>query len=217
MKKVIRVTILLSAILLFCVPCYAKTKTRKLTDSKMTMAVGEKIKLSIPSAKQSDIQWSIKDNTLCKISKKGVLTAKKKGKTTITAKYNDAVFKIKLDIYPKNGYFNELIKENEDFKIYLYAIRHEKVYLKIINKTDKEYHTTDTQYEFDNFTYEKLNDFDIIAPYGTLTKKVEVADPDIDDYDELDYSYTGGKFTGVFQYYEKGDGKYKSINFSFKK
>jgi hypothetical protein len=77
----------------------AATESYRITEFKeITMIEGESIKLTI-SSKYKDVTWSSSDKDIATISKKGTLTAKTEGKTTITAKSGKKKFKSVVYVY----------------------------------------------------------------------------------------------------------------------
>lgn len=99
MKKLI--IFVLIALCLFYMPAsaYAATESYKIAEFKeFTMIEGESIKLTL-SSKYKDVTWSSSDKDIATISKKGTLTAKAEGKTTITAKSGKKKFKSVVFVY----------------------------------------------------------------------------------------------------------------------
>ena len=217
MKKLIKLSILISILIILCVPCYAKTRKHSMTDTKLSMAIGDKIQLSISGVDSSEIQWSVKNKKLCKISSKGVLTAKKKGKTKITANYHGAKISLSLSIYPKYGLFNEVIAEDENIIIYLYCIKNGKVYLKFKNKTSHTINVTLMQYEYQGFIYDEFYDWFDLPSYHWKGQSVTFQD-DIDWEKEVKYEYAGDKMIGTLMYYlDDNYSDVKSVEFTIKK
>lgn len=68
------------------------------TMKEVTLIKGDDAKLTLPS-KYKDIKWSSGDKDVAVISKKGMLSAKSEGKTTITAKSGKKKFKIVVYVY----------------------------------------------------------------------------------------------------------------------
>lgn len=219
MKKISRFLIFVSVLLvMFQMPVHAKQKTISLTDHVLTLSVGEKAKLSIPGVKQSDIQWNTSNKKICKISNKGVVTAKKIGKVNITAKYKDAAFKIKVTVYPKNGFFNEIIAEDENIVVYLHSIRKGQIYIKVKNKTDKDFRVGNRQYDYNGEMHDD-NPFSVrLSKNAWCGFKVTFQDPD-NVLENVKYTYSGGVFDCVMNYYTDSDTSidYYTVQFTINK
>ncbi len=91
------------------------TKVKITKGSKATMRVGDKLKLKAklyPTGVTSKLTWKSSDKKVAAVSSKGVVTAKKKGKATITVKTaNGKKAKIKITVKAKRvelaGYYEE--------------------------------------------------------------------------------------------------------------
>lgn len=70
----------------------------KLSKTKAVVHVGNNTTLKLKGAKASRVKWSSSNTRVAKVSKKGVVTALKKGKTVITAKYNKKVYKCTITV-----------------------------------------------------------------------------------------------------------------------
>ena len=82
-----------------------KTAPKKVTLSKTkgTLSVGQKytLKATLPSGTGSTLTWSSKDKTIAKVSRKGVITAKKPGTVKITVKtFNGKSATCKVTVLP---------------------------------------------------------------------------------------------------------------------
>lgn len=60
-----------------------------------------KFQVKVKGAKASKVTWSLSNNKYATISKKGVLTGKRKGSVTVKAKCKDVTLKCKVQILPK--------------------------------------------------------------------------------------------------------------------
>ena len=69
----------------------------KLNTKKRTISVGEKYKLKV-SGTSKKVKWSSSNKKVAKVSKKGVVTGKKTGKATITAKVGKKKLKCKISV-----------------------------------------------------------------------------------------------------------------------
>lgn len=63
----------------------SKAAKVKLSRTKATLEVGDSVKLKVKNYK-GKVKWSSSKKKVASVSKKGVVTAKKKGKAVITAK-----------------------------------------------------------------------------------------------------------------------------------
>ena len=77
----------------------AKTKTQ-LNKKKVTLIVGNKTKLKLKNNKKK-VKWSSSKRTVAIVSSKGVVTAKKKGTATITAKTGKKKYTCKVTVKAK--------------------------------------------------------------------------------------------------------------------
>ena len=77
----------------------AKTKIQ-LNKKKVTLIVGEKTKLKLKNNKKK-VKWSSSKRTVAIVSSKGVVTAKKKGTATITAKAGKKKYTCKVTVKAK--------------------------------------------------------------------------------------------------------------------
>ena len=74
----------------------------KLNKTKVVLKVGQKKKLKVKYSKKK-VKWSSSKKKIATVSKKGVVRAKKPGKTTITAKIGKKKFKCKVTVKAKNS------------------------------------------------------------------------------------------------------------------
>lgn len=75
-------------------------KQPKLSDKKLTLVVGQKKKLRLKNSEGS-VKWSSKDKKVAAVGKSGMVTAKKKGTTVITAKSGKGVYTCKVTVKNK--------------------------------------------------------------------------------------------------------------------
>lgn len=79
----------------------AKSKKIKLSKTSATLKPGKTLKLKLKNAKASKIKWKSSKKKVASVSKKGLVKAKKKGKTIITAKYKGKKYKCKITVTAK--------------------------------------------------------------------------------------------------------------------
>ena len=72
----------------------------KLNTKKRTISVGETYKLKV-SGTSKKVKWKSSNKKVAKVSKKGVVTGKKTGKATITAKVGKKKLKCKISVTVK--------------------------------------------------------------------------------------------------------------------
>lgn len=73
------------------------TKPIKLSKKKLTLKVGQNKKLTLKNA-VGKIKWKSKNVTVAKVGRRGIVKAKKSGKTTIIAKFNGKKYKCKVTV-----------------------------------------------------------------------------------------------------------------------
>lgn len=81
----------------------AKTENKskkkiKLNKKKATIKVGKAIKLKLKNAKAKKVKWRSTNKKVATVSKKGTVKARKKGKTTIIAKYKGKKYRCKITV-----------------------------------------------------------------------------------------------------------------------
>ena len=88
---------------LYGVKVIVKAAAKKITITKKssTLTVGKKLTLRLKNAKASKVKWSSSNKKVATVSKKGVVKAKKAGKTTITAKYKGRKYTCKIAVRKK--------------------------------------------------------------------------------------------------------------------
>lgn len=82
-KRIISLIMLLTMLLIFVIPAYAKAKP-KISKKSVTITVGKTLKLSVKKAKK--VKWSSSNKKIATVNKKGIVTAKSVGNAVITAK-----------------------------------------------------------------------------------------------------------------------------------
>ena len=98
MKKqiVLATTFALVLSSLYCPESQAAAKP-KLSKTKLTLTVGKTAKLKVKNYKGT-VKWSSNKKKVAAVSKKGVVTAKKKGTAVITAKAGKKKLKCKVTV-----------------------------------------------------------------------------------------------------------------------
>ncbi len=126
----------------------ASSKKIALSKKSATITKGSKLKLKLNNAKASKVKWSSSKKKVATVSKKGVVKAKKKGKTTVTAKYKGKKYKCKITVKAKTNNFSKL-------KNYLLKKGTKKpiiggnIYMAVINNNyTLHYDTTDNTFYF---------------------------------------------------------------------
>ena len=69
----------------------------KLSKTKVTLSVGESVKLKVTGTKKK-VKWSSSNKKVATVSKAGKVTGKKAGKATITAKVNGKKLKCTIKV-----------------------------------------------------------------------------------------------------------------------
>lgn len=102
MKKISKVLLVAIAffMLVSCVNVFPKVSHAKTTTKKLTMTVGDKKKWYIFGTSKKP-SYKSSNKKIASVSKKGIITAKKKGKCTITAKVSGRTFKYKVTVKKK--------------------------------------------------------------------------------------------------------------------
>lgn len=77
---------------------WAKSKKVKMNKTKVTIKVKKTVKLKLKNAKPSKVKWTSSNKKVAKVSKKGLVKAKKVGKATIKAKYKKKTYKAKIKV-----------------------------------------------------------------------------------------------------------------------
>ena len=98
-------------------------KKVSISKKSASMTVGSKLTLKLKNAKASKVKWSSSNKKIATVSSKGVVTAKKKGKATITAKYGSKKYKCTITVKAKA---KKKLTPNEAFeKLVAYAKKHD--------------------------------------------------------------------------------------------
>ncbi len=103
MSMMLGITCVQPGTLLKPVQVQASKKKVKLNRKKVTLKIGEKIKLKLKNAKAKKVKWKSSNKKIATV-KKGVVKAKRPGKVKITAKYKKKKYKATVNIKVKNSY-----------------------------------------------------------------------------------------------------------------
>lgn len=90
------IAVLFMAVFLAVMPCEAAAKS-KISKKKATLCVGETLQLKLTGG-TGKITWSSNKKATASVSKKGLVTAKKKGSCVITAKRAGKKYKCKITV-----------------------------------------------------------------------------------------------------------------------
>ena len=80
----------------------AGTSTTNITNATYYVIVGNSVAIKLNGIKANKIKWSSAKKSIATVSKKGVITGVKKGKTTITGKYKSLKFQITVNVCDKD-------------------------------------------------------------------------------------------------------------------
>lgn len=102
MKKRLCSMVVILILIMTIIPanCVFAKKALKLNKSKVTMSVGDSVKLKVKNTKRS-IKWKSSNKKVASVNKKGKVVAKKAGKTTITAKVKKKKLKCSVIVKQK--------------------------------------------------------------------------------------------------------------------
>ncbi len=188
----------------------AKTKQGEavvsISDTTATVYVGggcELILNGIP--KGAKVTWKSADTKIASVDKSGVITAKKKGNTTITATYDKKEYKCEVTVNPKRNAFDALktaVKEHcTSRSMYSYDIRQElgnnyRFEISFCNEgTNDEYvvcrygHKSGNSYDIDFMVcFRPWLTNAIDASIGTLYSPLYELDPLLEEYSSI-YSF----------------------------
>ncbi len=97
----------------------SKNTKGKLTlkKKKITLKKGQKSKIKITSKLNTKVTYKSLNKSVATVSKKGVVTAKKVGKATITVKANGKTKKVKVTVKKTTGKNSSVIKLGRNFKL----------------------------------------------------------------------------------------------------
>lgn len=116
MKKIC-ITLLFAFSILFAT-INVSAASIKIAPTSVNMLKGETKKLSIKGTKKK-AKWSSKNKKVATVSAKGVVTAKRKGTTTIYAKIGNKKYSRKVHVYNVGDYLFKSYKAVGDDKVYI--------------------------------------------------------------------------------------------------
>lgn len=124
-KAVLRAAMMIGAMAIFCVAFLTepvKAATVKLNTTEKKIVIGSTYKLKVRNTKKN-ITWSSSNPKVATVSKSGLVTAKKAGKTTITAKVGKKKLKCKVTVITmQDSYVNKTIRQiNKERRKYGYS------------------------------------------------------------------------------------------------
>lgn len=105
MKKKILCIVLALALIIPVIPVSAKAKPR-LNKKTVYMSTAEKVKLKVLNNKKK-VKWTSSNKKVARVSKKGTLTPRWFGKTTITAKFGKKKLKCKVYVKEEEVWFDD--------------------------------------------------------------------------------------------------------------
>ncbi len=107
MKKRSYYISLLVIVFLFSIIPYKGIDAKvKLNRKKVTLHVGEKVKLKVKGTKKK-VKWKSSKKKVATVTKKGIVKAKKKGTTIITAKVGKKKYKCKITVKKAYSYWDQ--------------------------------------------------------------------------------------------------------------
>ena len=117
-------------------PISANAASVKLNKTKETIRTGDTLKLKLINSKGT-VKWNSSNKAVASVSSKGIVKAKKSGKTTITAKYNRKSYSCKIQVFPKE---TKQLKKNGIYtskdKVALYIHTYHKLPSNFITKDE---------------------------------------------------------------------------------
>lgn len=107
MKRTIKLVLSMLLVTAICLTLLPYTEASaaskpKLNKTKLTLKQGETKKLKVKKSGGKKIKWKSKKKRIATVSKKGLVKAKKVGKTTITAKVGKKTLRCKVTVVPRN-------------------------------------------------------------------------------------------------------------------
>lgn len=119
-KRVLTLALALAVVISLLPAMPVNAKSVKLSQTKATVLVGGKISLKLENA--SSVEWTTSSSAKAKVSSKGVVSGKKAGTVTITAKDKNTGKKYKCKVYVIKEFFNpESGCKYKGGKLYIYA------------------------------------------------------------------------------------------------
>lgn len=123
MKKQFKEIIVVLLMVLLCLPADAAYAKQNSSSNLVTMTLskkqkktgyfykGGKMQLKVPGTSPGKVKWNSSNKRIATVNKKGRVTAKKVGKTTITGKYKKRVYKFKVIVWSDNEYVRRWAKD----------------------------------------------------------------------------------------------------------
>ena len=112
-KAAIKTVMLIGAMAMFCLAFFAepaKAATVKLNTTEKKLVIGDTYKLKVRNTEKS-VKWISSNPKVAKVSKTGLVTAQKAGKTTITAKVGKKKLTCKVTVITmQDSYVNTTIR-----------------------------------------------------------------------------------------------------------
>lgn len=216
MKKrlILIVPIILLCLIVFTKQTDAGYPTLNLTSDAKTISAGQKTQLKVCGVKASKIKWTSSNKNVATVSKKGVVTGVSTGKATIKGKYRGIEFKVKFTVIESEKYYNLLLAKDDNVSLYLEKIKNGKIYLKVKNKSKYDIYWGSDYTKFNGKTY--YDDCTVIRVFSKTEHTYEHYVYEESIFDDIDYSFNGGKFQGQFSYHSD-DGELPEQKLKFSK
>ena len=212
MKK--RVTLLISCFILILGIVYfsheadAGSNILNLTTQSKSIAGGKSITLKVNGIKSRKIKWKSSKPSVATVSKAGVVTGIKKGKTTITGKYKGIKFTVKITVTsdaasksdtPKIDKSGLYLGSCQNIDFYYMKKTKKSIYIKVINKNNKNLKIKFDYVNIDSETFSEFGGSEIVAandfrtielyagsvipePQKRITAYVQIWTENYDDY-----------------------------------
>lgn len=196
--------LLIVPIILLCMMVLVKQTdagypTLNLTSDSKTIYAGQKTQLKVGGVKASKIKWTTSNKKVATVSKKGVVTGVAKGKATVKGKYRGVVFSVKFVVKEQAKSYQQLLCKDGNIKIYLKEVKNGEIYLTFVNNGDIDYHLNVEYMSFGGETYYSSTiSWEKLFAGQSKTLKLGFYD---DNYEEIPYSFDGGKISGQFNYW----------------
>lgn len=195
--------LLIVPIILLCMMVFAKQTDAgypalNLTSDAKTISAGQKTQLKVGGVKASKIKWTTSNKKVATVSKKGVVTGVSAGKATVTGKYRGVKFTVKFTVTEKVQTYNKLLCKNDYLSVYLKEIKNGKIFLEIKNKSKHDFYAYTDYIQLNDEIYYTGGISETF--YAGLSKIVELKLVD-ENYDNIDYHFTKGKFKGQLTHY----------------
>ena len=140
----------------------AKTKPLRLNKTKVSITTGTKVQLKLSGTKKK-VKWSVKNQKIATVSKKGLVKGKKKGTTFVYAKVSGKK-KLRCKVIVKT-----FLQPDTDSKYYTF--RNSELLMQHYEKHGRSmgFASAEEQEDGDDVYYlEKTNDFVIVSTDGYI-------------------------------------------------